>query len=190
LIKLDLGAQSFQFQNRAIFYLVILALVAVALVIARLLERSRFGAWLIAVRENEDAAMALGVDAFAVKLGAMVISAAIAAAAGCFYAQYFLFIDAGIGYGPWISIEALLTPIIGGTGTVFGALFGALMVKSLGEGAKLITGDVPGLDLMIYGAVLMLVIRFAPRGLVGAVTDTYNYLRSAAQKRAVEAAHG
>ena len=64
------------------------------------------------------------------------------------------------------------------------------MVKSLGEGAKLITGDVPGLDLMIYGAVLILVIRFAPRGLVGAVTDTYNYFRSAAQKRAVEAAHG
>ena len=71
-------------------------------------ERSRFGAWLIAVRENEDAAMALGVDATAVKLGAMVISAAVTAAAGCFYAQYFLFVDAGIAYGPWISIEALL----------------------------------------------------------------------------------
>ncbi len=190
LLKLDLGTRSFQFQSRAIFYLVILALVAVALVIARLLERSRFGAWLIAVRENEDAAMALGVDAFAVKLGAMIISAAITAAAGCFYVQYFLFIDAGIGYGSWISIEALLTPIIGGTGTVFGALLGALVVKSLGEGAKLITGDIPGLDLMIYGAVLILVIRFAPRGLVGAVTDAYDYLRPAAQKRAVEAAHG
>lgn len=190
LLKLDLGTRSFQFQSRAIFYLVILALVAVALVIARLLERSRFGAWLIAVRENEDAAMALGVDAFAVKLGAMIISAAITAAAGCFYVQYFLFIDAGIGYGSWISIEALLTPIIGGTGTVFGALLGALVVKSLGEGAKLITGDIPGLDLMIYGAVLILVIRFAPRGLVGAVTDAYDYLRPAAQKRTVEAAHG
>ena len=89
--------------------------------IAQLLERSRFGAWLIAVRENEDAAMALGVDAFAVKLGAMVLSAAITAAAGCFYVQYFLFIDSGIAYGTWISIEALLTPIIGGVGTVFGA---------------------------------------------------------------------
>lgn len=168
LIKLDLRAQSFQFQSRTVFYLVILALVAVALVIAQLMERSRFGVWLIAVRENEDAARALGVDATAVKLGAMVISAAITAASGCFYAQYFLFIDAGIAYGTWISIEALLTPIIGGVGTVFGALVGALVVKSLGEGAKLVTGDVPGLDLMIYGAMLVLVIRFAPRGLVGA----------------------
>ena len=94
--------------------------------IAHLIERSRFGAWLIAVRENEDAAMALGVDAFTVKLAAMVLSAAITAAAGCFYAQYFLFVDSGIAYGTWISIEALLTPIIGGVGTVLGPLVGAL----------------------------------------------------------------
>src|SRR5271154_3424561 len=171
LVKLDLRAQSFQFQSRAVFYLVILALLAVSMVIAQLLERSRFGAWLIAVRENEDAAMALGVDAFAIKLGAIVLSAAITAAAGCFYVQYFLFIDSGIAYGTWISIEALLTPIIGGVGTVFGALAGALVVKLLGEGIKLVTGDVPGLDLMIYGVMLVLVIAFAPRGLVGTLTD-------------------
>jgi len=176
LVKLDLRAQSFQFQSRAIFYYVILALVGVSLVIAQLLERSRFGTWLIAVRENEDAAMALGVDAIAVKLAAMVLSAAITAAAGCFYVQYFLFIDSGIAYGTWISIEALLTPIIGGVGTVFGALVGALLVKSLGEGVKLVTGDVPGLDLMIYGAVLIVVIRFAPRGLVGAFIDVCHRL--------------
>lgn len=176
LVKLDLRAQSFQFHSRAVFYLVILALVAVSLVIAQFLERSRFGVWLIAVRENEDAAMALGVDAFAVKLGAMALSAAITAAAGCFYVQYFLFIDSGIAYGTWISIEALLIPIIGGVGTVFGALAGALVVKSLGEGIKLLTGDAPGLDLMIYGAVLILVIRFAPRGLVGALADAREHL--------------
>ncbi len=98
-----------------------------------MIEDSRFGAYLVAVRENEDAAKALGVDATMVKLGAMTISAAITAAAGCFYAQYFLFIDAGIAYGPWISIEALLAPIIGGIGTVFGPLLGALVVKTLGE---------------------------------------------------------
>jgi branched-chain amino acid transport system permease protein len=172
LIKLDLRPQSFQFQSRATFYLIILALVAVSLAIAQMLQRSRFGIWLIAVRENEEAAMALGVDAAAVKLGAMVISAAITAAAGCFYAQYFLFIDAGIAYGPWISIEALLTSIIGGAGTVFGPLVGALAVKALGEGAKLWTGDVPGLDLMIYGALLVVVIAFAPAGLVGTLRNT------------------
>src|SRR5262249_44491810 len=106
-------------------------------------------------------------DASAVKLIAMTGSAAIAAAGGCFYAQYFLFIDSGIAYGPWISIEALLAPIIGGVGTVFGPLLGALVVKTLGEATKLVTGDAPGLDLVIYGCVLIAVVAFAPRGIAG-----------------------
>jgi len=193
LIKLDLRAQSFQFQSRAIFYLVALALVVASLVITQLLERSRFGIWLIAVRENEDAATAVGVDTMAVKLGAMVISAAVTAAAGCFYAQYFLFVDSGIAYGTWISIEALLTPIIGGVGTVFGPLVGALLVKALGEGARLVTGDAPGLDLMVYGVMLVLVIAFAPRGLVGALADVRDRLTgriTAARSAAREAARG
>jgi branched-chain amino acid transport system permease protein len=193
LIKLDLRPQSFQFQSRAVFYLVILALVAASLAITQTLERSRFGAWLIAVRENEDAATALGVDATAVKFGAMVISAAVTAAAGCFYAQYFLFVDAGIAYGPWISIEALLTPIIGGAGTVFGPLVGALAVKALGEGARLWTGDVPGLDLMIYGALLVLVVAFAPAGLVGTLANARERVARrlrAPRKERTEAARG
>src|SRR3954462_3447229 len=134
-----------------------------------MIDHSRFGAYLVAVRENEDAAKALGVNATMVKLGAMTISAALTAAGGWFYAQYYLFIDAGIAYGPWISIEALLAPIIGGIGTVFGPLLGALVVKTLGELAKLVTGGAPGLDLVIYGGVLILVVAFAPRGIAGLV---------------------
>ena len=85
LVKLDLHVAALQFQTRAAFYWMILALVAIALIVTRLIERSRLGAWLIAVRENEDAATALGVNATAIKLTAMVISGAITAAAGCFY---------------------------------------------------------------------------------------------------------
>ena len=171
LIKLDLRPEAFQFQSRAPFYWIVLALVGVSLILVRMIEDSRFGAYLVAVRENEDAAKALGVDATMVKLGAMTISAAITAAAGCFYAQYFLFIDAGIAYGPWISIEALLAPIIGGIGTVFGPLLGALVVKTLGEVTKLVTGGAPGLDLVIYGSVLIVVVAFAPRGIAGIFAD-------------------
>jgi len=184
LVKLDLHASALQFESRAAFYWVILALVAASLAIAHAIERSRFGAWLIAVRENEDAARALGVDAFKVKLGAMTISAAITAAAGCFYVQYFLFVDSGIAYGTRMSIEALLTPIIGGAGTVFGPLVGALVVKALGEGATFVAGDAPGLNLIVYGCVLVLVIAFAPRGLIG----LFSWRRAPAGKR--EAAHG
>jgi len=168
--------RTLQFQSRAVFYWIILALVGISLIATQLIERSRFGVWLIAVRENEDAAKALGVNANGVKLAAMVISGAMTAAAGCFYAQYFLFVDSGIAYGTWISIQALLTPIIGGVGTVFGPLLGALVVKSLGECAKLLAGDAPGLDLIIYGAVLVLVIWFVPRGLIGGLVHLRNVL--------------
>ena len=171
LIPLDLRPEALQFQSRAPFYWIILALVAISLVLVRMIEQSRFGAWLVAVRENEDAARALGVDVTRVKLAAMTISAAITAAGGCFYAQYFLFVDAGIAYGPWISVEALLAPIIGGIGTVFGPLLGALVVKTVGELTKLVTGAAPGLDLVIYGCVLILVVAFAPRGIAGLLAD-------------------
>ena len=192
LIQLDLGIRTLQFQSRAVFYWIILALVGVSLVIARLIERSRLGAWLMAVRENEDAARALGVDASTVKTVAMTISAAITAAAGCFYAQYFLFVDSGIAYGTWISVEALLTPIIGGVGTVFGPLLGALVVKTLGEGAKLLAGDAPGLDLIIYGAVLVLIIWIIPRGLIGGLANARKLLmrRTGPATSIGEARHG
>jgi branched-chain amino acid transport system permease protein len=167
LVALDLRPQSFQFQSRAPFYWIVLTLLAVSLLVVRMIEGSRFGAWLVAVRENEDTAKALGINPFQVKLAAMTISAAIAGAGGGFYVQYFLFIDSCIAYGPWISIEALLAPIVGGIGTVFGPLLGALAVKALGEGTKLVTGDAPGLDLVIYGCVLILIVAFAPNGIVG-----------------------
>jgi branched-chain amino acid transport system permease protein len=111
------------------------------------------------------------VNTIAVKIAAMTMSAAITAAGGGFYAQYFLFVDAGIAFGPWISIEALLAPIIGGAGTVFGPLLGALAVKTLGELGKLAAGDAPGLDLVIYGCVLVLVVAVAPRGIAGFLED-------------------
>src|SRR5262245_4238253 len=189
LIKLDLRPEAFQFQSRAPFYWIILAFVAVSLIVVKLIEASRFGAWLVAVRENEDAARALGVDVTLVKLGAMTISAAITAAAGCFYAQYFLFVDSGIAYGPWISVEALLAPIIGGIGTAIGPLLGALVVKTLGEVTKLVTGDAPGLDLVIYGGVLILVVAFAPRGIAGLFAGLRGRF-SRSRAKSPEHAHG
>jgi branched-chain amino acid transport system permease protein len=189
LLALDLRPQAFQFQSRAPFYWIVLALVGVSLVIVRLIEQSRFGAWLVAVRENEDAAKAVGVDTARVKLAAMTISAAITAAGGGFYVQYFLFVDSGIAYGPWISVEALLAPIIGGVGTVFGPLLGALVVKTLGELTKLVTGDAPGLDLVIYGGVLVLVIAFAPSGIVGLLADLRARL-ARLKSSVLERAHG
>ena len=189
LVNLDLRPEAFQFQSRAPFYWILLALVGVSLVIVRLIEHSRFGAWLVAVRENEEAAQALGVDATRVKLLAITVSAAMTAAGGAFYVQYFLFIDSGIAYGPWISVEALLAPIIGGVGTVFGPLLGALVVRTLGELTKLAIGDAPGLDLVIFGGVLILVVAFAPRGIAGVLLDLQRRLASL-RAAVMERAHG
>jgi branched-chain amino acid transport system permease protein len=177
LIKLDLRPEAFQFQSRAPFYWIILALVAVSLAVVRMIEQTRFGAWLVAVREHEDAARALGVDVTKIKLAAMTLSAAMAAAGGGFYAQYYLFVDAGIAYGPWISVEPLLAAIIGGAGTVFGPLLGALVIKTCGELTKLVTGDAPGLDLVVYGSILIAVVAFAPRGIAGVLLDWRQRLR-------------
>jgi branched-chain amino acid transport system permease protein len=169
LIKLDVRVANFQFADRATFYWVALALVLVALVITRALERSRLGAQLVAVRENESAARALGVDAFGVKLAAIALSAAITGAAGALYAQYFLYLDANIAYGTWISVEALLAPIIGGAGTVFGPVLGGIILHSLSEFTKSLVGRIPGVDLVIFGVLLILVVRFPPREIPGLI---------------------
>jgi branched-chain amino acid transport system permease protein len=170
LIKLQVAAVNFQFASRAVYFWIILAFVIAAMLMVRAIERHRFGAYLVAVRENENAAAALGVDTLRVKLKAITISAGLAALAGAFYVQYFLFVDASIGFGSWISIEALLAPIVGGLGTVFGPLLGALALYFLGEFAKAVAGRVPGIDLALFGVLLVLVMAFARHGLQGLLT--------------------
>jgi branched-chain amino acid transport system permease protein len=167
LIKLDVRPSNFQFESRAFFYWISLGLVVVAMLVTRALERSRLGAQLVAVRENESAAKALGVDALGVKLAAITLSAAITGAAGALYAQYFLYLDATIAYGTWISVEALLAPIIGGAGTVFGPVLGGILLHGLAEFTKTLVGRIPGLDVVIFGVLLILVVRFPPRLIPG-----------------------
>ena len=160
LISLNLGAGNLQFADRSSFLIVGAVLLALAMLITLALEKSRLGAQLVAVRENEAAAAALGVDILAVKLRTISLSAALTGAAGALYAQYFLYIDSNIAFGTWISVEALLAPIIGGAGTVFGPLIGALILQGLSEGTKMLIGKIPGLDLIIFGVLLILVVRF------------------------------
>jgi len=179
LIKLDVRVSNFQFASRAIYFWIILVLVAATMLLVRGIEQRRFGAYLIAVRENEDAAKALGVDTLRVKLQAITLSAAMTALAGGFYAQYYLFVDSTIAYGSWISVEALLATIIGGIGTVFGPVFGALALYFLGEFAKYITGRVAGIDLAFYGTLLILVVAFARDGIQGLLSKAAGVLAHA-----------
>jgi branched-chain amino acid transport system permease protein len=167
LIPLRLGATNFQFADRRGFFYLALGLVALSLAVALWLEHSRFGARLMALRENEEAAQALGVDVFAVKLGAIALSAALTALAGILYAQLFLYVDPGIAFGPGMSVEALLVPIIGGAGTMLGPLLGSIVLQTLGELGRQATGGAPGLGLVLQGVLLILVLAFLPDGIVG-----------------------
>jgi len=169
LLKLDTGFWNLQFSSRAAFVWLALLFVGIALFVSQWIANSRFGAHLVAVRENEEAAKALGVDVLSVKLRAITVSGAITATAGCLYLQYFLYIDANIAYGVWISIEALLAAMVGGRGLVLGPIIGAFSLHGIGEATKLVAGRVPGIDLAVYGAVLILVVGFAPGGVLGLI---------------------
>jgi branched-chain amino acid transport system permease protein len=167
LIPMKAGAANLQFADRTWFYYAILILVVIAYAVTWRMERSRFGAYLVAIRENEDAAKALGINAFRIKLAAITLSGAMAAVAGVFYMQYYLFIDSHVGYGPAMSVNALLAPLIGGAGTVLGPLIGALALGGMAEVTSLLLGKEPGVNLLAFGLLLLVVLRFLPNGLMG-----------------------
>jgi len=161
------AAWQFLFAGKLPYYYVILAMALGALGITFAVERTRLGYALLAVRENEDAAEAAGVDALGMKLRAMALSSFLTALGGTFYAQYFAYIDPGITFGPGVSIQGLLPTIVGGAGTALGPLLGAFVLTPISEITRALLRGRAGADVMLYGLVLMLVISFLPQGLMG-----------------------
>jgi branched-chain amino acid transport system permease protein len=157
----------FLFAGKLPYYYVILAMALGALWVTHRLERSKLGYALLAIRENEDAAEAAGVDALGMKLRAMAISSFLTALAGTFYAQYFAYIDPSLTFGPAVSIQGLLQAIVGGAGTVLGPLLGAFVLTPVSELTRAALRGRAGADIMLYGLILVLVISFLPHGLMG-----------------------
>lgn len=168
MIPLKPAVANLQFESRAGYLYLVLALVLVALLASWWLQRSRFGARLQAVRDNEDAARAVGVDPFATKLAATALSAAFMGAAGAFYLQLFQYIDPAIVYGPSSSVEALVGAIVGGLGTLWGPVLGAVALHLLADLTRNLFGELPGINMVVYGVVLVLIVLFLPRGIAGA----------------------
>lgn len=165
LIPMKPGAANLQFAERSGFYFLILVLAAISIALAEWLRRSRFGAQLAAIRENEDAAKALGINVFAEKVKVMLISGAVGGVGGCFFAQYFLYIDPLIVFGVDKSVEMLLVSMIGGAGTVYGPMVGAVLLALVSDVTRALT-QVPGLSLVLYGALLVVIIAYLPNGLI------------------------
>lgn len=167
MLPLREGLANLQFGSRKGYVLLVLGFVVAALLVTSWLRHSRFGARLQAVRDNEDAARAIGVDPYRTKLGAIGLSAAFMGAAGAFYVQVFQYIDPGIAFGAHVSVEALVGAIVGGMGTLWGPLLGAAALHLLAELTRNLFGQLPGINMVVYGIVLVLIVTFLPRGIAG-----------------------
>jgi branched-chain amino acid transport system permease protein len=153
-----------------------LFMMAAVLYLTHVIEGKKIGSYFKAIRENESAAEALGINAFKYKLLAMAISSFLTAVGGTFYAQYYLHIDEESAFGVAISIEVLLGPIIGGAGTILGPVLGAGILEGLSETTRNLLGGYSGVHLMVYGAILIFVIIFLPGGILGGLQTAFRKL--------------
>lgn len=157
-----------QFASKLGFCYMALAMLTVVSAVILAIHRSRLGYVFLAIRENERSAAALGIDVVQGKVIAAGISGALTALAGPIYANYVLFIDPESVLGVTVSIDALLFSFVGGLGSLFGPLLGAVVLVPLTELMRsMLSGQLSGIHLIAYGAILILVMRLAPQGLWG-----------------------
>jgi branched-chain amino acid transport system permease protein len=158
--------RQFQFQDPRAHYYVALALMLLATGVTWAVERGKFGAYLKAIREDETAAEALGVNAFRAKMLAMVLSSFLTGLGGTFYAFYLLSLQPGSVFGIPLSVEIIIRPIVGGAGTLLGPIIGSFILTPLGEVSRYYFGQggYHGAHLIVYGALLIAVVLFLPQG--------------------------
>ncbi len=163
--------------DKSVWVWIVLVLAILVYLVQVYLERSRRGFQLAAVREDEDAARSLGVPALHLKVAAIAVSAAFTAVCGALWAQYIGFVDPAYVFSVDISIKFALASMIGGVGTALGPFLGAALVTTLettlraqfgGVGAQFI-----GTYLILYGIALIVIVRYAPRGLVGWIGERW-----------------
>lgn len=157
----------FQFDSKVPYYYIILCMLVLVMTMTWLMERSRLGVCLKAIRGDRDAAESLGINPTRYTLTALAMSAFMTALGGSFYAQFIRFINPERNMGTELSIDMALMSIIGGQGTVFGPLIGALFLAPLAEITRTyLGGQFAGLHLVIYGLVLIVAVLYLPKGLL------------------------
>ncbi|MFG1330509.1 branched-chain amino acid ABC transporter permease [Xanthobacter autotrophicus] len=158
---------AFQFDGKLPYYFIILAMLVGVMVATHLMERSRLGFYLKAIRGNRDGAEALGIDPTRYCLTALALSAFLTGLGGAYYAQLFRYINPERNMGIDLSIDMAVMTIVGGQGTILGPTLGALVLHPVGEMVRAtLGGHVLGLHLIIYGVVLMLAVLYFPKGII------------------------
>ena len=158
--------RQFQFQDNRVYYYVSLGLMLLATGVVAWIERHRFGAYLVAIREDENACEALGVDTLRYKLLAIVVSAFLTGIGGTFYAFYLFSLQPNSVFGIPLSVEIVIRPIVGGSGTILGPILGSFILSPLAELSRTYfsQGGWTGMHLIVYGALLIGVVLFLPQG--------------------------
>jgi branched-chain amino acid transport system permease protein len=171
---MDTGLWGFMFAGKEPYYYIILIMLLVVMLITYLFSRSKLGHYLIAGGEEPEAAMALGVNVAKARLIAMAISSFLTALAGTFYAQFTLYIHPKSIISLDMSFEIAFIALIGGRGSIIGPILGALLLRPVSDFCRIYFGDtLPGMHLIIFGLVLILVMFYQPRGLQEPLSRLY-----------------
>jgi branched-chain amino acid transport system permease protein len=180
-IKRDNAAAYMQFADHRVYTLLALAMMLATILLTRTVERSRFGMALLAIKQNEAAAEAAGINTLAWKLRAVTLSGAIAGAVGGFYAVVLLVVTPQSVFGMLVSAQALTVAMFGGVGTVWGPVIGSVILIPLAETLNAEAGSrFPGIQGVIYGLAIICVILLAPEGLFWKIRDFWRKRSSAA----------
>jgi branched-chain amino acid transport system permease protein len=178
VIPFRLGLANMIFRDRMSYALLMLGYLVVCLIVGLLVLRSRLGYYLQAVRDNEAAARASGIDVLRTKLAGMAVSAALTGAGGTLFAMYLRIVDPPTVLTlSEVGVKFALIVLIGGTGTAYGPLLGALLIIPLEGFLRARLGaQVPGSHLIALGTILVLAALFMRRGLVGAINEVWSHL--------------
>jgi branched-chain amino acid transport system permease protein len=171
-MKREAPAAYMQFADHRAYVVIALVMLVAAMLVSLRIERSRFGLSLIAIKQNEWAAEASGIDTWRWKMKAIMVSGAIAAAAGGFYAVVLLIVTPPTVFGMLTSAQALIVTLFGGVATVWGPVIGSIILIPLAEILHAELGDkIPGIQGVVFGAAIVAVIMLAPEGLVPRFRD-------------------
>lgn len=174
-----------QFSDNRVYAIIALVLMILALVLSLRIERSRFGMSLVAIKQNEIAAEASGIDTFRWKLKAIVLSGMVAGGIGGFYAVVLLVVTPPSVFGMLTSAQALIVALFGGVGTAWGPVIGSAILIPLAETLQAELGDrLPGIQGVVYGMAIILVILFAPEGIYWRTGDLWRKRRQSAETSA------
>jgi branched-chain amino acid transport system permease protein len=180
VLKFNAGFLNLMFKNREPFAYIALGFMVLTYYLSVWIENSRLGYYLTALKENEDGARALGINTYRCKLVALMISAFLTALIGSFFAQYLTFIEPESEFSLGLSIALTLSVMIGGIGTALGPVIGAFIITPLQELLRVyISGEYQGLQNIIYGIVLVVVVICIPQGVYKWVTETIFRKRTA-----------